>query len=74
MKATDNEVRAVMKRDDWATCDHAGVGRQDHRCPTCGATMRRCCDSSVGMREHTATCHAYNTRSAQGRESDEAQA
>lgn len=53
--ATDSEIGAAMNQDLWATCDHIGVGVQDHRCPRCLATMRRCCDSSIG-RDHRSRC------------------
>lgn len=40
----------------WATCEHKGVTATDHRCPHCGGTLRRCCDSLVGYYEHRASC------------------
>lgn len=57
-KEEEREItnRALAGQDMWATCSHSGVTATSHSCPRCGGTMRRCCDSLVGVYEHTKQC------------------
>lgn len=55
------EKRGMWERKGEETvlrseCPHPFVGTRDHRCPTCRGTMRRCCDSLVGL-AHRKDCH-----------------
>lgn len=58
------QLRALENHDLWATCEHALAKRDDHSCPTCGGTMRRCCDSLVGWYQHRAGCPEVGRRAA----------
>jgi hypothetical protein len=50
-------VEALANQELWRTCEHPGVSSKSHRCPVCLITMRRCCDSGVGL-PHRAGCAA----------------
>jgi hypothetical protein len=54
--AEEQATRAITHHQRWATCEHLGATSQDHRCPDCHGTLRRCCNSLVGYYDHEASC------------------
>lgn len=62
MTKRDARLRALAGVESWATCEHKGSTSTHHSCPTCGGTLRRCCNSLVGMYQHLDDCPELERR------------
>lgn len=65
-EAHEAAIRAVEHREQWDTCVHASAEPDHHSCPSCGGTLRRCCDTLVGMYEHKLDCPEVARRRGEG--------